>query len=57
MVSKGRVHRQRDPAFLFQVPLKPTLLPHGRVDPGGSHPIMGGVTGGSQPGKGGLAHP
>jgi hypothetical protein len=26
-------------AFLFQVPLKPTL-PHGRAGPGGSHPIM-----------------
>jgi hypothetical protein len=31
--------RERERAFPFQVPLKPTL-PHGRADPGGSHPIM-----------------
>jgi hypothetical protein len=32
--SAGRQH-----AFLFQVPLKPTL-PHRRAGPGGSNPIM-----------------
>jgi hypothetical protein len=34
-VSAGRVHWLRERAFLFQFPLKPTLL-HGRVGPGGS---------------------
>jgi hypothetical protein len=30
---------ERESAFLFQVPLKPTL-PDGKAGPGGSHPIM-----------------
>jgi hypothetical protein len=34
-----RWQRERERAFLFQVPLKPTL-PHGRAGPGGSHPVM-----------------
>jgi hypothetical protein len=38
-VGAGGVHWQRERAFLFQVPLKTTLL-HGRVGLGGSHPIM-----------------
>jgi hypothetical protein len=56
-MGAGRVHQQS--AFLFQVPLKPTLL-HGRAGPGGSHPIMncmGRGMGSSQPGEGGLPHP
>jgi hypothetical protein len=38
-VDVGGVRWQSEHTFLFQVPLKPTL-PHGRADPGGSHPIM-----------------
>jgi hypothetical protein len=38
-VGAGGVCWQRECAFLFQVLLKPTL-PHGRADPGYSHPIM-----------------
>jgi hypothetical protein len=38
-VRTSRVRRQRENAFLFQVPLK-TTLPHGKAGPGGSHPIM-----------------
>jgi hypothetical protein len=42
-VGAGGVCWQREHAFLFQMPLKPTI-PHRRS------------TGGSQPGEGGLAH-
>jgi hypothetical protein len=44
----------RERTFLFQVPLKPTLL-HRRSGPGSSHPIKndwGGAWAGSQPGEG-----
>jgi hypothetical protein len=59
IVGTGGVCQQREDAFLFQVPLKPTL-PHRRAGPGGSHPIMnkwGGVRLSSQPGESGLALP
>jgi hypothetical protein len=39
VVGAGGVCRQREHAFLFQVPLKPTLT-HGRAGPRGCHPIM-----------------
>jgi hypothetical protein len=57
MVGTGGVSRQREHAFLFQVPLNPTLMRGWAQEFPPNNERVGRGMGGSQPGEDGLAHP